>query len=74
MSASLPNSKLEFTTEVIPVWAASIAIVTVDDDALEDKPVPPAIVSDCESKSTAPVPLSPARSKSCAVIFYLHNF
>jgi hypothetical protein len=27
----------------------------------------PAIVNDCESRSTAPVPESPARSKSCAV-------
>ena len=31
--------------EVIPVWAASIAIVTVDDDALEDRLCQSSIVS-----------------------------
>jgi len=46
---------------------ASIFNVTVWLPATDVKPVPPAMVNDCESKSIAPVPESPARSKSCAV-------
>ena len=46
---------------------ASMFKVTVWLPATDVRPVPPAIVNDCESKSTAPVPESPARSKSCAV-------
>ena len=39
------------------VWLEAVVVI----------PVSPANVNDCESRSTAPVPESPAKSKSCAV-------
>jgi len=60
-----------FVSVCDPVRVATVASmfsVTVWLPATEVKPVPPAIVKDCESKSTAPVPESPAMSKSSAVI------
>ena len=47
----------------------SILIVTVLPEPIESKPVPPAIVSDSESKSIAKAPpVSPWKSRSCAVV------
>jgi hypothetical protein len=45
----------------------SKSIVSVWPLAVDVKPVPPAIVKLYESKSTAPVPLSPAKSRSSNV-------
>ena len=60
-----------FVSVCDPVRVATVESmfsVTVWLPATEVKPVPPAIVRDCESKSTEPVPESPAMSKSSAVI------
>ena len=63
--------KVLFVNDCDPVSVAtveSIFNVNVWLPAVDVNPVPPAMVNDCEFRSTAPVPESPAKSKSSAVI------
>ena len=61
--------KVLFVKVCVPVFVTtvlSILTVIVCPDAEVSIPVPPVIVNDWLSKSTAPVPLSPIKSKSVA--------
>jgi len=71
--ATTPSDKTDVADKVVVIVLGNPMVKVWPDALVSISSAVPAMVKFCESKSTAPLPVSPKKSKSCAVPGYLHK-